>query len=130
MFVFFFSDFHNLEVTNECPLPLNVTVKAPPPFTVKQTQFTLNPKESISTAVSFAPVLSADMVTCSTLSDNLIFSFDSHPLRAQLSLIGHLCFPNLTLSESRVDFGVVPCDTEKRAVFSITNTRSPTFFVS
>jgi hydrocephalus-inducing protein len=36
--------------------------------------------------------------------------------------VGHLCFPNLTLSDKRVDFGVVPCDTEKRSVFSITNT--------
>jgi hypothetical protein len=98
-------------------------IKAPSPFTVNKAQFFLKSGESIETAVSYCPILSSDMVTSSTLNDNLVFVFDGHPRQEKLGLVGHLCFPNLSLSESKVDFGVVPCDTEKRVVFSITNTR-------
>jgi hypothetical protein len=70
---------HNLEVTNVCPLPLEVTVKTPSPFTVANLRFSLKPGKSITTVVLFSPVLSSEMVSSSTVNENLIFTFEAHP---------------------------------------------------
>lgn len=97
-------------------------MKAPNPFSLDTTSYTLQPDEAATIAVSFDPDFKHDMQS-QLVKHKLSISYSDNPQKDSLELVGSIEFPNLQLEAQQLDFGCVLMDTTRRLSLGLTNPR-------
>lgn len=112
-----------LRIKNITELPLYMSMRTLPPFTVDRLDVTLGPGEEDELLVEFDPGFRTDRQT-TVISGKLQISYADCPHKDQIDLVGEINFPNLKLQAETLDFGCVLTDTIERRYFTITNVSS------
>lgn len=110
----------NLEITCVSLLPTNFLLKCSPPFNISRERFSLEPGQSESLRVDFDPGHKYDRISGKALQKLQIIHQD-HPQKDNIELIGEVCFPNVKLEATVVDFGCILNDTTKKIYMKMTN---------
>ena len=109
-----------LTLRNPTPLPLQMTMHAPFPFSTGVTPFMLQPGATERVVVAFDHSHKSDRLSA-IVQAYLTATFANHPAAVKLPLVGQFCFPNVTFDQNVVDFGCILNDTNKRNVLTVTN---------
>lgn len=70
--------------------------------------------------VTFDPSFKVDK-TSGTINGKANIVFSDHPCRESVDLIGELCFPNLKMEASIINFGAILNDTTKKITMLMKN---------
>jgi hydrocephalus-inducing protein len=109
-----------LTLTNVGALPLVFMFKCPVPFSVDRLECELASGESTTVTVQFDPGLNTTRVS-EYIRQALVIVYRDHNQKDRIPLNGDICFPNLTLEKTAVDFGCVLNETQKRVTMVMTN---------
>ncbi|CAJ1447961.1 unnamed protein product [Effrenium voratum] len=109
-----------LVLKNISPLEVRFFIKVQPPFYVNIDTCFLRPDETIEIRVEFDPAFKVDRV-CGVVKQKLTIVYQDHPQRDHVSLHGEVIFPNLTLSNNKLDFGSVLNETTKQLTITMAN---------
>lgn len=109
-----------LEITCGSSLPVNFLLKVAPPFSISQESFALVPGKSAALRVDFDPGQKVDRVSGLQQGKLQIIHTD-HPHREHVELVGEVCFPNIKLDKTLVDFGAILNDTSKKILTDMVN---------
>jgi len=109
-----------LSFKNISELPLRFTLKTSIPFAVDTDEMQLEPGESKSVHVLFNPGYKNDRLSC-RVDGKLRISYENHPQRDELNLVGEINFPNLDFEFTEINFGNVLNDTTKSMMMTVTN---------
>ena len=109
-----------LEITCVALLPANFLLKCAPPFSINREKFSLEPGKSESLRIDFDPGHKYDKTSGQAIQKLQIIHQD-HPQKDSIELIGEVCFPNLRMETSVVDFGCILNDTTKKVYMKMTN---------
>jgi len=80
----------------------------------------LHPGKSSTVQVLFDPSQKVDRVSGELTGKLHIFHAD-HPQRDVIDLVGEVCFPNIKLDSTMVNFGSILTETSKKIVISMSN---------
>ncbi|CAE7894595.1 HYDIN [Symbiodinium microadriaticum] len=95
-------------------------IKVQPPFYVNIDTCYLRSGETLEIRVEFDPAYKVDRV-CGTVKQKLTIVYQDHPQRDHVNLVGEVIFPNLTLSNNKLDFGSVLNETSKQLTITMAN---------
>ncbi|KAM6223795.1 hydrocephalus-inducing protein homolog [Rhynchocyon petersi] len=119
-----------LAIKNISTLPLNVLFSTKEPFSVCETDKSLIPTdpepiklevdEEKNLLVKFDPFYQNDLNSW-VAEETLAIKYMEHPQINSLSLIGEVCYPNLSFETMELDFGCILNDTEVIRHITITN---------
>jgi hydrocephalus-inducing protein len=109
-----------LGITNVSKLDVKFHLKVQPPFGVNIESFFLKPQEMKEVRVEFDPCFKVDRV-CGVVKQLLTVVYMDHPQKDSVNLVGEVVFPNIALSQDRLDFGSVLNDTTKQLSITISN---------
>jgi len=110
----------SVTVTNVSKLSLSCIIKTSIPFSCHPEDVFLEPGKSAVINVSFEPGWKGDH--CSVVAEGkLQFSYKEHPQKDNLSLVGNVVFPNLSIAQKSVEFGTILSDTSKRNLLRVVN---------
>ena len=109
-----------IEISCVALLPANFLLKCAPPFSINRERFMLEPGQSESLRVDFDPGHKYDKTSGQAVQKLQIIHQD-HPQKDNIELIGEVCFPNLRIETSTVDFGCILNDTTKKVYVKMTN---------
>jgi hydrocephalus-inducing protein len=102
-----------LALTSGSSLPLNFTLKLSPPFAVSEDTHSLEPSATTKINATFDPNFKIDK-TSGTINGKINVIYTDHPYRETVELVGELCFPNLKMEASIINFGAILNDTTKK----------------
>ena len=106
--------------TSGSNLPLNFNLKVNAPFAVNEDAHSLEPSASNKVSVSFDPNFKIDK-TSGTINGKVNVVYSDHPYREAIDLVGELCFPNLKMEASIINFGAILNDTTKKITMLMKN---------
>lgn len=109
-----------IEITCVALLPANFLLKCTPPFSINRERYALEPGQSESLRVDFDPGHKYDKTSGQAVQKLQIIHTD-HPQKDNIELIGEVCFPNLKMETTTVDFGCILNDTTKKVYMKMTN---------
>ena len=109
-----------IEISCVALLPANFLLKCTPPFSINRERFALEPGQSESLRIDFDPGHKYDKTSGQAVQKLQIIHQD-HPQKDNIELIGEVCFPNLKMETSIVDFGCILNDTTKKVYMKMTN---------
>ena len=109
-----------IEISCVALLPANFLPKCALPFSINRERFALEPGQSESLRVDFDPGHKYDKTSGQALQKLQIIHQD-HPQKDNIELIGEVCFPNLRIETTKVDFGCILNDTTKKGYVKMTN---------
>jgi len=95
-------------------------LKVASPFSVSQEFFQMQPGEKASLQVDFDPSYKVDKISGDQFS-RLTIIHQNHPYKDGVDLVGAVCFPNLRLDQTSVNFGSILSDTSKKVLIDICN---------
>ena len=108
-------------ITNKAKLPVRVVAKCPPHFTMSKLNFDLNEDDTEEFNVTFHTNFKRDF-TSQTINDKIMFSFIGIPQTYTLPLQAVMLFPNVSISEEKLNFGRMMKHTEQTKVVLLRNT--------
>lgn len=94
-------------------MPMNFTLKTAMPFSISEENHFLEPGATTKVKVFFDPNFKVDKVS-GVLNGKINVIFPDHPHRETVELMGEVCFPNLKLETTIVNFGAILNDTTKK----------------
>jgi Flagellar-associated PapD-like len=109
-----------IEITCVALLPANFLLKCTPPFSINKERFELEPGQSKSLRIDFDPGHKYDKTSGQTIQKLQIIHQD-HPQKDTIELIGEVCFPNLKMETTNIDFSCILNDTTKKVYMKMTN---------
>jgi hydrocephalus-inducing protein len=109
-----------LVLTSGSNLPINFNLKVNPPFAVSEESHSLEPEASNKLNVSFDPNFKIDK-TSGIINGKINVIYSDHPYREAIDLVGELCFPNLKMEASIINFGAILNDTTKKITMLMKN---------
>ncbi|GMH35419.1 hypothetical protein BSKO_03287 [Bryopsis sp. KO-2023] len=115
----------DITITNVSRLPLTFTLRAPPPFLVTPDATVLNPGDPLTVQTVFDPSFRGDYESALTRS-RITIAYADNSKKDGVDLVGEIHRPNLKFDSSKVDFGSVLTDTNRRIVMNVTNCSSLT----
>ena len=110
----------DISITCGALLPANFLLKCTPPFSINRERFSLEPNQSESLRIDFDPGHKYDKTSGQAVQKLQIIHQD-HPQKDNIELIGEVCFPNLKMETTSVDFGCILNDTTKKVYMKMTN---------
>ncbi|CAM9551896.1 unnamed protein product [Chrysoparadoxa australica] len=110
-----------LTLTNDGQLPLDLTLKTQPPFSVDTWEHDLAPGASATVTVIFDPGYRSDCES-HVAQGKLGLHYTGHPQVDSVALRGEVIFPNLEFEFTKVNFGCILNDTAMTKLVKITNT--------
>jgi len=113
-------------VTNACEQNVNFTLNIAPPFSLDNSTFFLYPKESKKQKsevikINFDPTLKYDRMS-GIIKTKMRIDHEDHPHKEFVDIEAEFCFPNLKISEKKLDFGCILNHTSKRKKIQMKNT--------
>lgn len=106
-----------LGLRNASPLRMSFALRAPYPFALDATEFTLDPGEECNCKCNFDAGFTSSRES-TTEQGKITVSFIGTEVVDHIDLLGYLNFPNLQLSDTSVSFGAVLNETTaRRAMF-------------
>jgi hydrocephalus-inducing protein len=96
----------NIEIVCGSILPTNFDLVIDPPFKVYPDRFSLLPGKSATARLDFDPSLKHDRIS-DTTKKKLQVRHYKHPHVEYVDVIGEVCFPNLKMETSVINFGSV-----------------------
>jgi hydrocephalus-inducing protein len=109
-----------LTLKNVSVLPLECLIKQVPPFSVEPGEVEIQPGESVVVTLNFDPGWKSDRQSVE-LKEKLVVAYRDHPQKDCIDLFANICFPNLTIEKSIVDFGAILNETTKRVKVKVSN---------
>ena len=109
-----------LDITNSGDLPTSITLKIQPPFSCNTEVLTLPPGNMESISIDFDPGMRQDRISGESVS-KLSIIHKGHPQKDHVELIGEVCYPNLSINPSNIEFGCILNDTSKKKYITMTN---------
>ncbi len=101
-----------LKMKNVSSLGVKFFLKTAPPFSLDLKEVELAPGEEIELTVFFNPNYRTDRL-CSSVKQQITITYEGHPQKDVVQLVGDVYFPNLTLSETSLDFGTLINETSR-----------------
>ena len=107
-------------LTNKTAITLNFFFKVDSPFNLSVWENVLTPGESFVLIIGFDPAYRDDKESC-VIEKLLSILYRGHRQNDSLKLTGETVFPNLKFESTKIDFGCILNETEKRVKCKMTN---------
>lgn len=104
-------------------LPLAFNLRSSSPFVVTPDEAYLKPGEIVCSQVTFDPSFRADYESA-VAKNRLTITYIDNSKKDGIDLLGEIHRPNLRFDTSKVEFGSVLTDTNRRLVLNVTNCSS------
>lgn len=101
-------------------LPLAFNLRSSSPFVVTPDEAILKPGEVVCSRVTFDPSFRAGYESA-VARNRLTITYTDNTKRDGIDLLGEIHRPNLRFETSKVEFGSVLTDTNRRLVLNVTN---------
>ncbi|EGR28756.1 hypothetical protein IMG5_169530, partial [Ichthyophthirius multifiliis] len=111
----------DLEITCISILKTNFMLKTIPPFSINKEKVQLSYGEKEIIRVDFDPGYKVDRVSGEQLG-KLTITHQDHPHKDTIDLVGEVCFPNIKLEQTSINFGAILNETSKKMLVNMQNT--------
>lgn len=109
-----------LDLKNVSALPISFTLKTPAPFSVSPSEVHLDQGATATVSVTFDAAFTTSRQSA-THKAKLQILFPGIDAKEQVDLLGYLSFPNLEISEGKLNFGAILNDTIGRKTIRVKN---------
>jgi hydrocephalus-inducing protein len=106
-----------LHLENICSCTVTANIQCSPPFSISSDEVTIEPYESTEVTLIFDGCYKKDQQS-RLYKDQGRIVYANHSRMDYFTISGHVLYPNLNFSSTRIDFGCVMSDTKKTVVLT------------